>query len=377
MSTEELEASLQAKIDSRSGRWSEISGSKNLDSQYLTMTKDPSHAYEFMCICDPFNKSYDEEEEEDDEDEDDDEEEGDDDDGNEENQNSRSKGKGPAKQACDRGETCPCGKPSSSLPSHPYTLTRAGMAKHGTAGDMMNLRNPDEFAMYTYNDHAAYGALEVVENLVQDFNDAFTADDWREAWAVLEGLALFYMLGNGGAMSMADDGERIQRAAELIARMMLAGLAMLEAEGQLTKDSDVKNIGWMIALYLEMADEFRETDLVGDVSPSRAKTFKFNADNIDLYLASYAKRCDIILPGKDEMLDDENIAMPKADVKDPWGWKNAFKNYAGGKKVIGGDDLDITTWSSADRKRYAFKKEDPLPRNLEKQLSEGLVFILQ
>ena len=35
-----------------------------------------------------------------------------------------------------------------------------------------DLRNPDLFDMYTFNDHAGYGVLEVVQSLLLDFAEA-------------------------------------------------------------------------------------------------------------------------------------------------------------------------------------------------------------
>lgn len=140
-------------------RWSKVSGSKNLDTDYIKSMKDPEHAYEFMCNCNPMKSrdddDYDEDDEEDEEEE---------------------RGNDSAKKRCDGGDTCPCGTPATSLPDHPYTISRAGIAKHRTAGDMMDFRDPDSFGMYTYNDHMAYGAVEVVQNMFLDFDEAYKAE---------------------------------------------------------------------------------------------------------------------------------------------------------------------------------------------------------
>lgn len=64
------DAQLQSTMKRREQRWAEVSGSKNLDNNYLITMKDPSIAYEFNCICNPIE-----------------EEDGDD---------------------CDYGKTCPC-----------------------------------------------------------------------------------------------------------------------------------------------------------------------------------------------------------------------------------------------------------------------------
>lgn len=58
--------------------------------------------------------------------------------------------------------------------------------------------------MYTFNDHEAYGSLEVVQNLLLDFDDALknknlheamSSKHLNEAWAVIEALGLFIRIG--------------------------------------------------------------------------------------------------------------------------------------------------------------------------------------
>lgn len=54
-------------------------------------------------------------------------------------------------------------------------MTRAGLARYRMAGDVMNLRSPNAFALYTFDDHMAYGVLEVVQNMLLDFDEAHKA----------------------------------------------------------------------------------------------------------------------------------------------------------------------------------------------------------
>lgn len=159
----------------------------------------------------------DEDDEDEDEDEEDDDEEG---------------APKPQKQkrlVCDGGKTCPCFKPASDHPGHLYVVTSAGLTRHLYSGNMMSFRTPDYFDMYTFNDHSAYGAVEVVQNLLLDFDEAFKAKQWREAWTVVEGLGMFMLVGAGSEMSMADGGDMVRRTAEQIVRMVLTELASITA----------------------------------------------------------------------------------------------------------------------------------------------------
>lgn len=364
-------------LERRSDRWSPVSGTKNLDAEmYETLEKDPDHAFTFQCVCDPLRNQ--EDEGEDDDDDDDESDEGD------------SAGRGndkdtTKKQPCDGGKSCPCGKPFASLPNHPYTFTRAGMGRHNVAGDMMSLRNPDSMGMYTFNDHTAYGALEVVQNMMLDFDEAYNGKRWLEAWSVLEGLGLFMLKGDGNMMCMADDSSRIEETAVQIARMSLALLAALEEAKILTTEgsSTIPNVGLVIAILLQVIESLREQGLLEDVKPTKAKTFKFNASNVDIYLRAIARKCNITIPKVDDMAEDEIITLPGSGSKDPWGWTKSFTAYSKStpgvgyrgaqRTTIGGDYLDISSWSSAERKKASFDKKDPLPRDIVKKLKEGLI----
>ncbi|KAI6777977.1 uncharacterized protein J7T54_008311 [Emericellopsis cladophorae] len=331
-------------------RWSKVSASKNLDLDYQKSMQDPNHAYEFMCICDPTvdDDEYDEEEEG-------------------EGEGEEGEGKAGDKPSCDGGEKCPCNKTATSLPSHPYTVTRAGLRRADMARNMAHFRNPDMFAMYTFNDHHAYGVMEVVENMLLDFDEARKANEWREMWALVESMVLFVQFGGGSDMCMADDVERVEGLAMSIARLILTTLSTLESHDQLKEGSDIKNLGWMLALTHAMSGTLREMSVMGPTAPTKAKAFKFNPDNLDLYVCAFAHRHGITIPGvsEDDMAEAAGMAMPKAGAKDPWGWTRV------GALVAGGDRFDITTMSSAERKKAAFDKKDPIPAKVMGSIKKG------
>ena len=56
---------------------------------------------------------------------------------------------------------------------------------------LMAIRSPDGFGMHTYNDHGAFGKMEVVENLVVDFDEF--SEGWRDRRAVCEAMVLFFL----------------------------------------------------------------------------------------------------------------------------------------------------------------------------------------
>jgi len=59
------------------------------------------------------------------------------------------------------------------------------------------VRDPNNFAMYTNNDHAGYGVMQVLQNLIIDFERAGRIEgNWKRQWALCEAMAIFYMEGS-------------------------------------------------------------------------------------------------------------------------------------------------------------------------------------
>ncbi len=50
-----------------------------------------------------------------------------------------------------------------------------------------------------------------------------------------------------------------------------------------------------------------------------------------------------------------------------------FGLWSSKKPRIGGDNMDITAWSSFERKRYHFGNQDPLTKREIRALKEGIV----
>lgn len=165
----------------RSSRWSAVSGSANVAETCRLATEDPAEAYSYICFCRlPFERSgadggatEDDSESE----------------GEQEDNNSPEHNTGKTNVHCDDGESCPCHKPAADHPGHERVITKAGDRIFIAQIIHTQLRCPDYFGMYTFNDHEAYGVLEVVQNLILDFVEA--AGDWKKQWVLCEAMALF------------------------------------------------------------------------------------------------------------------------------------------------------------------------------------------
>ncbi|EIT78186.1 hypothetical protein BDV35DRAFT_405806 [Aspergillus flavus] len=254
---------------------------------------------------------------------------------------------------------------------------------------MLDLRGPDNFSMYTFNDHSAYGAIEVVQNMMLDFDEA--SGKWQQQWAVIEALAWLLSGDFLSLMVMIDDGDLFRETTILLEQIFLTLLAELEKEGQLEAHSDVHNIGLIMGLIAGEANTLRSDGFI-NIKKSKAKSY--HGQDFIPYLLTYASKGNISLRGPsnideiiaegEELSEQENVELPTAQ-KDPWKWGTVFKAYKrnavapyGGRSrtAIGGDCLDITTYSSAERKKASFTKKDIISADMIKKIKEGLVLQL-
>ncbi|KAI0198763.1 hypothetical protein F4808DRAFT_251282 [Astrocystis sublimbata] len=373
----------------RSARWEKVSASANLETDYRMVWRDEKKAYRYITLCKAwYAKDYESEEESargphagkysdpdvegagDEYDED------------------SSKRTAPR---CGK-ENCVCFKavPAKSNPEHPWVVSWAGFSMFNTLFTHSMLRNPDYFSMYTFNDHAGYGSLEILQNLLLDFEAAAKegrGDGWREQWAVCECAAHWILHQEGGQFTQIDDGEAVLETLRLIGRMFLAMLAQLDAMSLLGDTTVVKSLGCTMAMYMDLASEFRKTNALDDAprETTAAKAKKLQPDYFEDAVLAYANKRGITLRGPEDIEDIKaeaeplagKIELPAAGAKDPWGFKSELTKYKktnGG--LIGGDKYDVTTMTSAERKAKSFEKKDPIDKKMQDAIKEGLVMTM-
>lgn len=195
----------------RSKRWAKVSASANAEANYRMLWKDEKEAYSFITLCQPSFMQYSDSdsdsdsdsEEESEEEEESDSEEQEEEDGRTEEEKEKDKANGRLGPRCEEKAKCICFLPTSLNPEHKWTISFAGFHKFQNQFIQASLRVPDNFDMYTINDHAAYGSLEVLQNLFLDYEDATREQrgGWREQWAVCEGMVHWLMHPYGMAFS--------------------------------------------------------------------------------------------------------------------------------------------------------------------------------
>ncbi|KAI1109084.1 hypothetical protein F5Y14DRAFT_45574 [Nemania sp. NC0429] len=381
----------------RSDRWSDLSGSANVEADYRMVWEDKERAYSYITLCSAFYVDAEEDEEDGESDDSDDsggcsrgrkksgekEEEGQGEKEDEEDDDTKRLGPRCAKKPCY------CFKPvaSDSNPEHPWVVSWAGIKKFSTQFIHLYLRNPDYFQIYTFNDHAAYGSLEVLQNLFLDFEDG--EKDWREQWAVCEAAIHWILHPRSGIIYWMDDHKAVAETMALFGRMFLAMLARLDRLGLVGDNTAVKSLGCTMAMYFIHDIDLDPSDLISDDGPEKyvSRKRKVQTDQLGDIIVSYAEQRGVTLcgPSNIDVLvaeADGDIELPKKNAKDPWGWKAALERYRGifgisgantGTGRIGGDYYDITAMSPAQRKCASFTGKDPLTRNDINALKKGMV----
>lgn len=92
------------------------------------------------------------------------------------------------------------GNPPRNIPATNGSSPLQDSRKFLTSILQLNIRNPDCFGMYVYNDSYGWGTMEVIENLLVDFEEA--EGNWKEQWAMCEAIAMLWLRGAPGPLYM-------------------------------------------------------------------------------------------------------------------------------------------------------------------------------
>lgn len=154
-----------------------------------------------------------------------------------------------------------------------------------------------------------------------------------------------------------EDGPTVKLMFMGFATMFLSMLATLERNGLFNLDSEAKNIGAIMGLFIRFMVE---------VSAYGIRWDRQCAD-----IEAYAAKHGITIHGSNhpryEKPPVETVGLPEATANsnDPWGWKRTLANLTENTRGrMGGDSKGITSWTPAERKKVAFDKKDPISRSM-------------
>jgi hypothetical protein len=251
--------------------------------------------------------------------------------------------------------------------------------KRGTA-----VRDPDNFDMHVYNDFFGYAVMELVENLLLDFDEA--DGDWKMQWAICEATGLYFQMDAipplVGFVSLApsgilrvdetltsaiyscEDGETVNAVFIAFATMFLTVLSTLERNDLFKPDSEVKNIGAIMGLFIRFIVDVEECGI--------------DWDDHDAKIRAYAAKHNVKIHGLNHTRYEESsgdtVELPEAtaNANDPWGWANVLTELKEANDgCLGGDSKDITSWTPAERRKAAFDNKDPIPRSAMTHIKNG------
>ncbi|KAJ5788045.1 hypothetical protein N7457_003035 [Penicillium paradoxum] len=338
------EAELKPILDKR---WSAVSVSRNADCSFRLRTADRVDAFTYVCLgCAPWRTEIHEDEDEEDE-------------TDEEELEKRKRDDAEA----DKETTL---EPASEHPNEKWIFTNAGISKWMALRQQTSVRDPDNFEMHVYNDYFGYGIMELVENLLVDFEEA--TGDWKMQWAICEGTGLYFQMSAIMQLVGCEDGETVNAVFIAFGTMFLTMLATLERNDILKPDSEIKNIGAVMGMFIRFMVDLKD--------------YGINWPQHEPKIKAYAAKHDIKIyglndPCYEEPSDEVEIPEATAGANDPWGWKQAITKLRENKdEPLGGDSKDITSWTPAERRKASFDKKDPIPRSALNRIKQGLIMEL-
>ncbi|RYP93357.1 hypothetical protein DL770_000546 [Monosporascus sp. CRB-9-2] len=266
-------------------------------------------------------------------------------------------------------------KPAADHPDHKWISMWQAWKKYCHLKRHALYTNPDMFGMYIYNDFHGYGIQELVQNTLLAFDKEFskkTRDDARlnEMWSITSSLVHWLLRDELGSWMMMDDGELLSKTISMIGLAFLAMLNELDLAKLLKADSRIKDLGLVMACYLEWSQVSNE--------------YADDESDVDLpeTIVAYAKKAGIELEnagvyGLKEKLS--SIEEEKGEIEalsgnakaDRWAWKKRFNAFKRDHGITAGEKYNILKMSRKERASHAFDKKDPLKDVSDKDLREG------
>ncbi|KAF5254685.1 hypothetical protein FANTH_618 [Fusarium anthophilum] len=146
----------------------------------------------------------------------------------------------------------PYNKLASLYPEWPWYFTMRGVDRSRWWLQECLKRDPDNFYdLCVGKKFSAYGALEVLENIIAKFDSVFRPKStYRDFWPEVEGLAMFL---HGGVLDYdgIGDGKRRQMTNEIIGYLILATIDALEQQDVFKPDSEIRNLGLVLFMFIQ------------------------------------------------------------------------------------------------------------------------------
>ncbi|KAG6910938.1 hypothetical protein DXG01_005992 [Tephrocybe rancida] len=262
-------------------------------------------------------------------------------------------------------------------------------------------RNPDAFDMYIYNssvsserhysdasltecftlDFFSYAVLDLVDKNLASTHAKITKKAYEDAFYLLEGLVHFN--DYDAPWPMCDDGDRVQLTNKAYGALVVAMLRGLESQKKLNS-TDLPSLESFLKITAAWADQMEAMSCDGSYGPyckvlgkklfgsKTPEDFAREKALFDEWIAGLSAEDQAAV--KERMAEDAE--EEEATTKKPSAWyagpgdvdeddlvlSRAWKEYKAylgtvPKKPMKGPGWDISKWSGAQKKQFAFDKE--------------------
>lgn len=184
-----------------------------------------------------------------------------------------------------------------------------------------------------------------------------------------------------------DDGQAIEELSGLIGGMLGTMLATLERNNVMGADSEVKNLGEVMALYFRIGTDKALAGMgFKPRSPTRRVAYIALAYSIKYNIALRSPvSLEPSLSKIHRVAQKTKLPAPEFRRNDPWNWAKVLREYQEDFRrpmyafcpgPVGGDRLDITTWTSEKRMKHNYEDKDPISSADMENVKNGMVLDL-
>ena len=164
---------------------------------------------------------------------------------------------------------------------------------------------------------------------LRDFNIQYNKKErsLHRMWAIVAMLGRRFHDDDIGTAYLPEDGDRVYATMMLATRALLTALHCIDVGGKLSADSELRDLGWVMSLYLKWSVElagmdFQEAEETMGYSWEENVVAYARKGNIDLEAAGCTGTKKVL----DDITDVPDIDASKKKTADKWEWKKHVRS---------------------------------------------------
>ncbi|RDL36218.1 Uncharacterized protein BP5553_06830 [Venustampulla echinocandica] len=239
-----------------------------------------------------------------------------------------------------------------------FPITKAGIERFYEINEEVNKRDPDMHNMYIYNDFSGYGVIEVLENMLAEFNKLIFKKDVSpfKKWALVEGLATYLGMCDHMTLMMNENSEGMHEIFDMMGVIFITALEMLHESALIGSTSPLPdNVGVMTLFFLDFM-----MNTAADLDIEWVHEIVRSADMYCVVLDPLLERIEDV---DQDALDDLRERCEEKRGRG-FAWKTEYPKFK--REHPGGDQYDITKIPKMQKARHTFgtKENDALMRRI-------------